>query len=96
MKKFIFFAAVMIGIAGFANAQNTVNYESDSAKQKPGSKSNPINTNSASNTKPGRNNNRVEIKSKRTKQLATPTGQQATGTNGAHANNPKNAGKTDE
>ena len=96
MKKLIFCAAMTIGVSGFANAQDAGGYDSDSTKQKSYTRSNTINTNSAPNTKKGRVNNRVEFKSKRTKQLATPTGQQATGTNGAHANNPKNAGKNDE
>jgi hypothetical protein len=35
-------------------------------------------------------------KSKRTGQVATPTGQEATGTSGSHSNNPKNAARKEE
>jgi hypothetical protein len=38
-------------------------------------------------------NNRKIYKSKKTGQAATATGQQATGTNGSHANLPKNAAR---
>ena len=41
-------------------------------------------------------NDRVMYRSKKTGQSATPTGQEATGTNGSHSNNPKNAGKSEE
>jgi hypothetical protein len=41
-------------------------------------------------------NNREMYRSKKTGQSATPTGQEATGTNGSHSSNPKNAGNTAE
>lgn len=39
--------------------------------------------------------NRRNYKSKKTGQVATPSGQEATGTNGTTAPNPKNAGKAE-
>ena len=96
MKKMIFCAAIMMGFAAFANAQSTDSTGSDNTTQKSDTTARKINSSSQSKAKPAITNNRVLFKSKRTKQVATPTGQQATGTNGAHANNPKNAGKSDE
>lgn len=97
MKQLIFCAVFTIGMAGFASAQTSGAQGSRNTTQSSstGTKAKTKNNTSSSAAKADTSNNRVEYKSKRTKQVATPTGQEATGTNGSHANNPKNAGKND-
>lgn len=96
MKKLILSVAFMIGIAHFAGAQTTSGGQGsrNTTTSGSGKKANALKKNTAAKT--DTLNNRVEYKSKGTKQVATPTGQEATGTNGTHSNNPKNASKTDE
>ena len=97
MKKIIFIIA-MLGAVSFVNGQtpngqgskNTVKSSSVHKKTK--------------QTKAGRPglakadtlNNRKIFKSKEKGQAATPTGQEATGTNGSHAPTPKNAARKEE
>jgi hypothetical protein len=98
MKKLFFCVVFTMGAIGFVQAQSAgaqgsknTTQSSSTGKAKKGSKA----TNQSSGTD-SLANNRVEYKSKKTRQTATQSGQEATGTNGSHANTPKNAGKNDE
>lgn len=91
MKQLIF-CAVLTCVAGFVNAQTASGQQgSKNTRQVSGTSKK-----ADSKKKDTITNNRVIYRSKRTGQAATPTGQQATGTNGTHANNPKNAGKSSD
>ena len=98
MKQLILCVALMIGATSLTQAQTSGGQGSKNLPQS----SNTTKTRTATKTttrssqKDSMANNRVEYKSKKTKQVATESGQQATGTNGTHANNPKNAGKSEE
>jgi hypothetical protein len=85
MKKIVL-SLVILGTVSVASAQTTnkqgsKNTTESSATKKQSSKNSTTDTIS----------NRKVYLSKKTGQKATPTGQQATGTNGSHANMPKNA-----
>ena len=96
MKKILLSLAIL-GIVSFAKAQTT-------SSQGTGNTTQSSSTGKAKNTKNKKNsitavdtvNNRKNYKSKTTGQTATPTGQEATGTNGSHSNVPKNAGKNED
>ena len=96
MKKIILSLALS-GVISFVSAQttsgqgvgNTTQSSSTGTNKKPNKKNGSV---ASADTI----NNRKVYKSKSTGQAATPTGQQATGTNGNHANLPKNAGKSKE
>jgi hypothetical protein len=96
MKK-IFLTLAIVGIVSVADAQTTSGQgagnttQSSSAAKTKNAKNKKNNT-----TTPDTVNNRKIYKSKATGQTATPTGQQATGTNGSHSNMPKNAGKNED
>ena len=94
MKK-NFLSLILSGAILFTSAQTSKNTQrgdttrTSSASKKtksPKNKTAPLDTLS----------NRKFYKSKATGQAATPTGHQATGTNGSHSKNPKNAGKNEE
>jgi hypothetical protein len=86
MKKIIL-SLVLLGTVSFARAQTTSDEDSKNSTQ---SFATDI-QNKNKSTQTGTISNRKVYLSKKTGQKATPTGQQATGTNGAHANMPKNA-----
>jgi hypothetical protein len=95
MKKIIFCTAIFFGCMHFANAQNTGDQDSNSAKVSNTGKETAKSPAGNQDTKKPINNRKV-YKSKKTGQAATITGQEATGTNGTHANNPKNAARKEE
>jgi hypothetical protein len=97
MKKIIFIIAMTVAVS-FANAQTRSGQSSKNTVQ-----SAPVNKKAKRTIKSKRSlakadtlNNRKIYKSKATGQAATPTGQEATGTNGSHATNPKNAARKNE
>ena len=84
----------MMGLAVHGQAQTNSN-QRKSAKKSAGT-TKKTQSRTPSKNKVDTTNSRVNYKSERTKQGATITGQQATGTNGQQAPNPKNAGHTEE
>jgi hypothetical protein len=91
MKKIIL-SLLALGTVSFASAQTTSNQDAKNSTQS--SATNTQNKNKSAQTEPI--GNRKVYLSKKTGQKATTTGQQATGTNGAHANMPKNAARKKE
>jgi hypothetical protein len=87
MKKIIL-SLLALGTVSFASAQTTTKNSTQSFA------TNTQNKNKSAQTEPI--GNRKVYLSKKTGQKATTTGQQATGTNGAHANMPKNAARKKE
>jgi hypothetical protein len=98
MKKIIFCTAMLLGITHFAKAQNTGNQNSNQGTKVLNTDKNEEKVESQAGNQQTKKpiNNRKVYKSKKTGQTATPTGQEATGTNGTHANNPKNAAQKEE
>ena len=87
MKK-VFLSLIVLGTVSFASAQTTSDQDSKNSTQ-----SFATNTQTKNPTRTDTISNRKVYLSKRTGQKATTTGQQATGTNGSHANMPKIAGR---
>lgn len=87
MKK-IFLSLVVLGTVSFASAQTASNQDSKKSTQ-----SFATNTQTKNPARTDTISNRKVYLSKKTGQKATTTGQQATGTNGSHANMPKIAGR---
>ena len=97
MKK-IFFSMILSATILIANAQTSNNSQRKKTTQSTNTnkKTQSIKNKNSSIEKTDTLNNRKIYLSKETGQKATPTGQQATGTNGSHANMPKNAAKKQE
>jgi hypothetical protein len=97
MKK-IFLIMAILGAVSFAEAQTTNNpgYKHKAHSSFVHKKAKQSKAKNNSIAKADTLNNRKIYKSKATGQTATPTGQEATGTNGSHAPNPKNAARKGE
>ena len=97
MKK-IFLSMILSGAVLFTYAQTSNNSQGSNTTQPSSTSKKTKNTKNkmAATAASDTLNNRKIYKSKTTGQAATPTGQQATGTNGTHSNTPKNAGKNEE
>ena len=95
MKKILLSFAIL-GIVSFADAQTTNGQRTNNGTQssQTGKTKNAQKKNNSVATT-DTINNRKNYKSKATGQTATPTGHQATGTNGSHSNMPKNASRKD-
>ena len=96
MKQLFFSVVFTIGVISFSQAQSTGQQGSKNAPQSSASTKSSKAAKSKTAQSDSVRNNRVIYKSKKSGQAATVTGQQATGTNGTHANNPKNAGKNND
>ena len=90
MKKFLF-CIVILNAVLFANAQ-TINTQSSKNTAHASSVNKKIKRAKNKSDRTSRvdtiNNRKIYV-SKKTGQAATPTGQDATGTNGSHSSNPK-------
>jgi hypothetical protein len=97
MTKIIFFSLIIGCLGTHASAQTSSNQAASNNSQ-PSTAKKHVHVNKRFVPTPGidTSNNRKLYKSKRTGQVATPTGQEATGTNGSHANNPKISGRKEE
>jgi hypothetical protein len=91
MKKIILSLA-LCGAISFVSAQTTSGQSAGNTTQSSSNTTKKTNKKSGSVATDTINNRKV-YKSKKTGQAATATGQQATGTNGNHANLPKNAAR---
>lgn len=93
MKKIVLSFAIL-GIVSFANAQtNSERSVSDTVHSSTTDNIKTTKKEKTTNNNGGKLNNRKIFKSKKNGQAASTTGQQATGTNGSHANMPKNANR---
>ena len=93
MKK-IFLSLILSGAVLFTYAQTSKNSQGSNTSQ---SSANKKTKSTKTKTAPlDTLSNRKIFKSKAPGQAATPTGHQATGTNGSHSKNPKNAGKNED
>ncbi len=92
--KNIFLSFAILGIVSFANAQTTSERSVKDTVQSSatGNIKNTKKEKDTNHTATKRSNRKI-FKSKKTGQAASTTGQQATGTNGSHANMPKNANR---
>jgi hypothetical protein len=94
MKKIVFSAALVLGGYLITQAQSSTGQRSKNTTQVSGTskKMKRIKNRQVVIADTGVYNRRM-YKSKKSGQSATATGQEATGTNGPHANNPKNAAR---